>query len=276
MEFHNPQIPEGINTDPDHSPLKDLFWLLTTAAVLVAVLTAILVVSGGWLARQIPFAQEKQLASRFADYAAIENPNLRQYLNDLKARLVAHSDLPAGMEITLHYVDEDTVNAFATLGGHIVLYRGLLETMPDENTLAMVLAHEIAHVKHRDPIVALSRGLLVSTALASVIGRSPAPLDQTAMLTLLSYGRDMETAADAQAAGTLYRLYGHLGGSQTLFRLFQSSPSGRDSSQLAGFFQTHPLNARRIEALQNLAQQNGWPLDGAKTPLPADFKRWLE
>ena len=83
----------------------------------------------------------------------------------------------------MHYDDDADVNAFATLGGHIVVYPGLLEAVPDENALAMVLAHEIAHVRHRHPIVGLSR-----------------------------------SAADATALETLARAYGHVGGADRFFR----------------------------------------------------------
>ena len=275
MEYLNPQPPEGINTSPDHSPVRDLLWLSAGALVLVLTLAAVLVLAGGWLARQVPFAMEKQLAARFADDAPIRSPQLKAYLEGLKNRLLAHSDLPAGMDITLHYVDDDTVNAFATLGGHMVLFRGLLERVPDENTLAMVLAHEIAHVKHRDPLVALSRGLLISTALASLVGKTPAPLDKAALLTILSYGRGMELAADAAAAQALAGTYGHLGGSQSLFRLFQQLQGHRRADWQA-FLQTHPLNRQRIEQLQALSAANNWPLTGPLTPLPAGFHDWLK
>ena len=43
-------------------------------------------------------------------------------------------------------------NAYATLGGNIILTRELINSMSSENALSMVLAHEIAHIKHRDPI----------------------------------------------------------------------------------------------------------------------------
>jgi len=254
--------------------VRDLLWLSAGALLLVLGLTAMLALAGGWLARQVPFAQEKKLAARFSDVAPIRQPQLKAYLHDLKQRLVAHSDLPEGMDISLHYVDDETVNAFATLGGHVVLFRGLLEQVPDENTLAMVLAHEIAHVKHRDPLVALSRGVLVSTALASLAGTNPSPLDKAALLTLLRYGRGMELAADAAAAKSLASTYGHLGGSQTLFGLFQQLQPHQPAAWEA-FAQTHPLNPRRIEQLQALAKENNWPITGPLTPLPPGFRDWL-
>ena len=68
-------------------------------------------------------------------------------------------------------------NAFATLGGHIAVTSGLYRRMPSENALALVLAHEIAHVSARDPISALggSATLALLVALAVVAGSARFP-----------------------------------------------------------------------------------------------------
>ena len=58
----------------------------------------------------------------------------------------------------MHYDPGGTFNAYATAGGQLVFYRGLLEAMPHENALATVVAHEIAHVAHRDPRRLARRG----------------------------------------------------------------------------------------------------------------------
>ena len=93
-------------------------------------------------------------------------PELQAYLDRLTVRLVQHLDLPDGMQVRVHFSGDDIFNAFATLGGNIVLFRGLTERLPHENALAMLLAHEIAHVLHRDPIVGIGR----SAAIQLVVG----------------------------------------------------------------------------------------------------------
>ena len=77
-----------------------------------------------------------------------------------------------GMAVTVHYDPAGTVNAFATAGGNLVFYRGLLERMPHENALAMVVAHEIAHVLHRDPLAALGGGVASTVALLVLTGNA--------------------------------------------------------------------------------------------------------
>ena len=110
-------------------------------------------------------------------------------------------DLPAEMQITVHYASDDTVNAMATLGGNIVVFQGLIDTVDSENALAMVLAHEIAHVRHRHPIVAMGRGFTVMLALSALSGVGDGMIQQwvgsMGMLPMLAFSREQEEAADA-------------------------------------------------------------------------------
>lgn len=50
-------------------------------------------------------------------------------------------------------------NAFAMLGGQIVLFNGLLFSAKSPEEVAGVLAHEIGHVMHQHPSRALLRGI---------------------------------------------------------------------------------------------------------------------
>src|SRR5699024_8817927 len=111
-------------------------------------------------------------------------------------------------------IGKEQANAFATLGGQIFVTRGLLKQVSSENALAFVLAHEIAHVKHRDPIRALSSGAvfeLIWLGLAGSPGGQAAVtrvLGSTGLLTLMNVRRGMEKAADREALAALRRVFG--------------------------------------------------------------------
>ena len=49
----------------------------------------------------------------------------------------------------VHVIDADIQNAYALLGGYIVVYTGLIEDTERPEQLAGVLAHEISHVTQR-------------------------------------------------------------------------------------------------------------------------------
>ena len=161
------------------------------------------------LAARVPFEMEQALAAQFSDRLPPPN-DISRYLQGLADRMTAADPLPPGMKITVHFVDEPTVNAFATLGGHVVVYRGLLEAMPNENALAMVLAHEIAHVRLRHPATSMGRGVAVSLGLSVVSaglgdGLAPQALGSAGLLTELNFSREQELEADAAGLASRQR-----------------------------------------------------------------------
>jgi len=275
VDYENRQPAEGINVTAGH-PLRRFAILSASAALLVVLLVLATQFAGALLGRFVPFSAEQRvmrsLDIEFGD-APVDDP-VRHYLNELAERLAPGLDLPAGMEVTIHYDSGDTFNAFATLGGNLLFYRGLLERMPNENALAMVVAHEMAHVIHRDPAAGLGGGVASALVLAALTGNAGTAgasdaLSRAGLLTGMQFTRRMERRADRAASGAVAALYGHLNGAATLFELIQAerAPSRRPG-WLERFSTTHPLDADRIEAITALAEEMGVPLHGAATPIP--------
>lgn len=264
MTYQERLPPEGINASREN-PLKEFVLLLGGLVLLTVALVCVAVVFAEQLARFVPFDVELSLPQPYTGEETAEPSDAERYLAELTSELAAASELPEGMTITPHYADSDTVNAYATLGGHIVIHRGLVEKMPSENALAMVIAHEIAHIKHRDPITSLSRGVLVQLVLAAIAGGdTDFVLGKSGVLTLLTFNREMEEDADEQAMWTLNAYYGHVDGATELFRILH----GADDESLPEFFSSHPLDANRIEQLDALARREGWATRGELAPLP--------
>lgn len=247
------------------------------ALILVIVLTL------AWLAEaiaeRIPFSYEQEIAGEFAADAP-EDPleaAAEQRLQEIADDLARNMDLPPDMSIRVHYSDADTVNAFATLGGHIVIFRGLIEQMPNENTLAMVLAHEIAHIKHRHPIVGLGRGVVVGLALAVIAGVSGSDLTDrvlgsAGMLTAMSFSRAQEREADRSGLAAVAARYGHVNGSQDLFEIFHELER-EQPLRPPEFMNSHPDSGHRKQNIADLAADYGWSLQGDVTPLSIVLKK---
>lgn len=283
MEYHNKLPPEGINTTRVH-PLKQFLQLAIGAVVLVVVLVALLQVSGSFLAKRIPFSFETKIVAQLDNPFgnANQHPQMTDYLNDLAQRLSADMPMPEGMTVKVHYDSDDIFNAFATVGGNLFFYKGLLKSIPDENTLAMVMAHEISHVLHRDPIAALGGGVASSIALLALTGNSGTAgsiLSNAGVLTSVQFTRNMEVEADREALQALYATYGHVHGAAELFTLFSEAGAelrGTESGWLEKFVSTHPLDQDRITSAEQIAADENWPLTGEATPLPQNFQRWLD
>ena len=125
-------------------------------------------------------------------------------LQELGQELSSQINLNDNITFSFHLIDSDTPNAFATLGGHIFVTTELLNSIQTANGLAMVVAHEMAHIKFRHPIQALGRGTLIQLGLALFTGNQGSSAVQglfgsAGLLTMLSFNRDMERQSDTQA-----------------------------------------------------------------------------
>lgn len=275
MQYENPEIPEGINTSNEH-PLKELAWLASGVVIVSVVVGVFLTLATTLIVSIVPFSYEQEIAAPFIEELEYEEGDISAYLQTMAGDLSASMNLPADMLIQMHYIDEDTVNAFATLGGHIFIYRGLVQAMPGENSLAMVVAHEIAHIKHRDPIASLGRGVIFMIAWSLVTGASGSDiggkaLGQGGLLTLMSFSRDQERAADEDAIAAVERRYGHIAGANALFVQLDKEQGG-GSDALPQFFSSHPPNSDRSADIRRLAEAAGWHTEGELTPLPDRFQ----
>ncbi len=163
------------------------------------------------------------------------------------------------------------------MGGNIILFKGLLELLPSEDALAMLIAHEMTHIQHRDPIVSFGRSVSIQAGLGILLGNTDASvLGNAGIFTMLHFSREMEEEADAQAVAVVADLYGHIGGSTDLFSLLGDIREKHGVSEPMAIFSSHPLDKKRVETMQEMATENGWNLDGDRIPLPAKFSQWLE
>lgn len=265
---------EGINSSDEH-PLREFAWLIGASLVTLAVVIVLVGWGARWLAPRLPFEAEVALAQRVVDKpvepATFEQARRSATLQALAERVAATMGLPPGMAPVATYVDSPVVNAYATLGGRIRVFKGLLDKLESEDALAALLAHEIAHVKHRHVAANLGRGMALSLLLGLVSADAGAMAAQGALgtatgLALLGYSREQETQADEEALAAVVAVYGHARGVVELFEsLRQASPGTDTGLEVLG---SHPLTATRIDAVRERARHAAWPMTGELTPLP--------
>lgn len=196
----------------------------------------------------------------------LDDPLLQSYIESLGARLVTHSDRPAG-DFTFFMVNDPSINAFAAPGGYIGVNSGLMLTTENESELAAVMAHEITHVTQRHmarTYEAAGRYQLAAALaiLAAVlVGGESDQLAQAAIAGGTAASAQMQidfTRANEREADRL--------GIQTL------AAAGYDPESMATFFErmqrtsrlygerppeflsTHPVTTARIAESRSLAQ----------------------
>jgi predicted Zn-dependent protease len=260
----------------DEHPLRELAWLLGASLGVLAVVVVLTGLAARWLAPKVPFEHEVALAERLVDAPAPTDPaaiERHAALQALAERVAAHMDLPPGMRVWVTDVPSKDVNAYATVGGRIRVFHGLLRRLDSEEALAALLAHEIAHVKHRHVVAGMGHGLAVVLLVSVVTPDGAAQAAQSMLgnatqLALLGYSREAERQADAEALQASVAMYGHAEG---LARLFATLPKAEAAAGTA-WLRTHPETTERLALLQAAAAAQGAPWRGPATPLPAALR----
>lgn len=270
--YENPVAREDVNVTA-HSSLGEFVKLSLALAAGLVVLVVALTYSFRWIAPWIPFGFEQHIAAPVAARLAPKSdaPAKQRYLQDLADQLSQHMDLPAGMQLQLHWSSSREPNAFATLGGHIAIHQGLLDSVQSENGLAMVLAHEIAHVRHRDPLVSAGSGLILASSMVLLLGSGAESIvgRTTAALTRLQFSRKQEQAADEAALSALLTHYGHLQGADEFFAAMHTKGQSLVQQAQPEFLQTHPDSAKRLTLIRIAAKQAARDLQPEQLQLSA-------
>ncbi|MGL5194666.1 MAG: M48 family metallopeptidase, partial [Chroococcales cyanobacterium] len=108
---------------------------------------------------------QQLLSSQFRRYG---NAQINAYVRDLGDRLAAQSERP-DLPYTFQVVQDDSINAFATMGGFVYVTTGLLKAMDNEAQLAGVMGHEIGHIVHKHSIRQM-REVIIARGLAGAAG----------------------------------------------------------------------------------------------------------
>lgn len=175
---------------------------------------------------------------------------------------------------------DDIPNAFCLPNGRIAIYTGILPVTQNEDALAIVMGHEVAHAILRHGGKRMTQGMLSQGALAAVqAGLGVSEMNDTAKAGVMAvlgvgaqvgftlrYSREHESEADVEGlryairagynpdeAPRLWERMAKLGGSDT--------PS---------WLSTHPASLDRAETLRQMTpqvreQEKGWKPKGTPT-----------
>jgi predicted Zn-dependent protease len=200
-------------------------------------------------------------ATILKSYKPYDNAEANRYLNLMGQTLAASCDRPetfGGYHFLL--IDTDEINAFAAPGGLIFVSRGLVKCCKDEDSLAAVLAHEVAHVQLMHGLKSIKASRFKDAAFTAGIeagknlgGEALAQFttvfentlnDITSTLVNSGYSRSTELEADAAAITIMKRLGYNPAGLRDMLTEMEKrlTPS-------KGFGKTHPDPKIRIDRL---------------------------
>ncbi|WP_339132970.1 MAG: M48 family metallopeptidase [Candidatus Electrothrix sp. GW3-4] len=269
---YRPGLPEQNDNISHNHPLKEFAVLL--AGVMVFLLLAVwsLGLLVDWAAGVISPEMEAVIFSSMQFSGATvfdkkQDDPRRVELQRLVDALGRCNEV--GYPLQVRMAQSNDANAFAFPGGRIIVLEGLLDKVCSENGLAFVLAHEMAHFKHRDHLRAMGRGL-VFTSLSALLTGAGSDLTKLIAPALgmgqARYSQEREALADRQALETLNCFYGHVGGATEFFVAMQEEV-GEQGRGIGRYFASHPEAVQRINALRSLTRASGFAVQ-APAPLP--------
>jgi predicted Zn-dependent protease len=154
--------------------------------------------------------------------------------------------------------DDKTVNAWCMPGGKVAVYTGILPITQNENGLAVVLGHEVAHAIARHGNERMSQSLVASMggmALAVALKEKPSGTRQLYMAAfgvgasvafLLPYSRVHESEADRIGLTLMARAGYDPRGAIPFWERMGKQGGARPPE----FLSTHPAPASRIDDLK--------------------------
>ena len=173
------------------------------------------------------------------------NQAINSYINRIGQELAKQSNRP-DLPYTFQVVEDDSVNAFATMGGYVYVNTGLIEKAENEAELASVIGHEIGHIEGRHALEQMKERAIAQGILSAAgLDRSQAVQIGVELAVNRSNSRSDELEADQfgldnlQGAG--YAPSGMISFMQKLLQQGNSVPT---------FLSTHPATSERIERLK--------------------------
>lgn len=174
---------------------------------------------------------------------------VQQYLAD-----VGQSELISNYQWEFNLINSPEANAWCMPGGKIVVYSGILPLMANEDELAVVVGHEIAHAVLKHGNERMSQQLLAAyggEALSVLVSSKPQEMQQlfgaafgiSSTLGVLAFSRKQESESDE--AGLYYMAYAKYNPNAAISFWEKMQQQGGNSST-PELLATHPSDDDRI------------------------------
>ena len=201
----------------------------------------------------------KMLAMIYKYFEIVDDPSVVTYVNSIGNRIL--SALPQQpFKYHFYVIKDDVYNAFATPAGHIFVYTGLLDAMEEEEELAGILGHEIAHVYSRHisqkierskktgfaTLAGIAAGVLLGVGVSPEAGKAVAMGSMAAGQSAeLSYSRENEMQADELGLKFITEAGYNVSGLLKILKKIRSK-TWFGSDQIPKYLMTHPAVEDRI------------------------------
>ena len=148
--------------------------------------------------------------------------------------------------LNVHVLDKNEVNAFALPNKRLVIYSGLILEAENQEEVAGVIAHEIAHIELRHVMKKLIKEVGLSMLISMTTGGGTDIIRETAkMMSSTAFDRNMEREADLKAVDYLVKAEIDPGPFANF--LYRLSERESDILKYMSWISTHPDSKERAQ-----------------------------
>lgn len=204
--------------------------------------------------------QELSLGEQFDKQLRTENKVLadtvwQNYFNEIGQSIVKVCDR---QDIQYHFtvIESEQINAFATPGGYVYIYTGLLDRINNEAELAAVTAHEISHIVARHSVKRLQSAVGIGLLQQIAFGGNPSATRDVINLgvgvALQGYSRANEFEADEYGIVYMTTAGYNPQGAIELFQMLASLGDAGQKNIFERLSASHPDTQARIDRVNQL------------------------
>lgn len=238
---------------------------------IVLVITTLFIIQG--CTHKTPYTNRSQMIFMSAEEElALGETSYKQALSEAKvinntydakrikaigARIAAAANRP-DFKWEFNLVENEDMNAFCLPGGKVVVYTGILKAAKNDDQLATVMSHEVAHALARHGAERVSSAkvqqgvqLIGNVVLAATVPQFTNTFNQayglgTQLGVMLPYGRLQESEADEIG---IYLMIKAGYNPYEALNFWKNMSEGKNSKN--EFFSTHPSSSTRIQDIKN-------------------------
>lgn len=213
----------------------------------------------------LSLVEEQLLGAQFmrqirASLPLVRDVQINEYIQDLGDHLVRAAGRTDIENFTFFVIEDPQINAFAIPGGYVGVNTGLIAAMAQQEQLASVMAHEIAHVTQRHHARAFATGNKASWSAAAavlaaiIIGQASPQAGQAALAaglaasqqSAINFTRSNEVEADRIGIEILANADYEPRAMAETFDILRRKNSLNTSGLSLEYLRTHPLDNNRI------------------------------
>ena len=243
------------------NPLKDFFQTVLSLVLILACIYVSVFCISGIIIKSLSVKKQVALENfispvvdaRVAEISSEEQNRLYKIKNNI---LSLDKKFPKTSNLDIKVIKNSQLNAMCYPNGNIYITSGLYKKLETDEEFTFVIAHEMAHYKHKDHLLALRQNIsnivvIMTLVIANPSGKEIETLAEGGLnLTDLKFSRTAEENADKYAIKMLNKLYGNAKAGVKVMSILKN-----DEIFNIEFLSTHPNIDNRIKYIKKFSNK---------------------